>query len=214
MHYKAIFIDWHGTLSNSRFWERWANDASKQNLHKLAQHALFEDAEGLLVTKDWMRGLRSVENVINYLHDATGIATAELEDELRYTSENMVFINPDVVDRVEALRAMGVKVIIASDNMDTFRLWTVPALGLEEMFDDILTSETKGALKSDVGADGLSPFFSQYLRQNNLQPGETVLIDDNKELNLVESLGIDFLHVNESADLVYYLDDLIQAAEK
>ncbi len=214
MHYKAIFIDWHGTLSNSRFWERWANDASKQNLHKLAQHALFEDAEGLLVTKDWMRGLRSVENVINYLHDATGIATAELEDELRYTSENMVFINPDVVDRVEALRAMGVKVVIASDNMDTFRLWTVPALGLEEMFDDILTSETKGALKSDVGADGLSPFFSQYLRQNNLQPGETVLIDDNKELNLVESLGIDFLHVNESADLVYYLDDLIQAAEK
>lgn len=214
MHYKAIFIDWHGTLSNSRFWERWANDASKQNLHKLAQYALFEDAEGLLVTKDWMRGLRSVENVINYLHDATGIATAELEDELRYTSENMVFINPDVVDRVEALRAMGVKVVIASDNMDTFRLWTVPALGLEEMFDDILTSETKGALKSDVGADGLSPFFSQYLRQNNLQPGETVLIDDNKELNLVESLGIDFLHVNESADLVYYLDDLIQAAEK
>lgn len=211
MKYKTIFIDWHGTLSNSRFWDRWAKDVDKQHLHQQAQHALFEDAEGLLILKDWMRGLRSVNNVVSYLHDVTGIPAADLQDELRYTSENMAFINPDVVDRIETLRSMGVKVVIASDNMDTFRLWTVPALGLEELFDGILTSERRGALKSEVGEDGFSPFFSLYLQQNNLQPGEAVLIDDNQGLKLVESLGIDFLHVNVTANLVYYLDDLIRS---
>jgi FMN phosphatase YigB (HAD superfamily) len=210
MKYKTIFIDWHGTLSNSRFWDRWAKDIDKQHLHQQAQYALFEDAEGLLILKDWMRGLRSVNNVISYLHEATGIPAAELEDELRYTSENMAFINHDVVDRIETLRSMGAKVLIASDNMDTFRLWTIPALGLEGLFDGILTSERRGALKSEVNEDGFSPFFSLYLRQNNIQPGEAVLIDDNQELKLVESLGIDFLHVNAVADLVHHLDDLIQ----
>lgn len=210
MKYKTIFIDWHGTLSNSRFWDRWAKDVNKQHLHKRAQHALFEDTEGLLILKDWMRGLRSVDNVISYLHDVTGIPATDLEDELRYTAENMAFINPDVVGRIETLRSKGVKVIIASDNMDTFRLWTIPALGLEDLFDGILTSERQGALKSEVGEDGSSPFFSLYLRQNNLQPGEAVLIDDNQELKLVESLGIDFLHVNAAADLVDHLDDLIR----
>jgi FMN phosphatase YigB (HAD superfamily) len=210
MKYKTIFIDWHGTLSNSRFWDRWAKDVNKQHLHKRAQHALFEDTEGLLILKDWMRGLRSVDNVISYLHDVTGIPATDLEDELRYTAENMAFINPDVVDRIETLRSKGVKVIIASDNMDTFRLWTIPALGLEDLFDGILTSERQGSLKSEVGEDGSSPFFSLYLQQNNLQPGEAVLIDDNQELKLVESLGIDFLHVNAAADLVDHLDDLIR----
>lgn len=210
MKYKTIFIDWHGTLSNSRFWDRWAKDVNKQHLHKRAQHALFEDTEGLLILKDWMRGLRSVDNVISYLYDVAGIPATDLEDELRYTAENMAFINPDVVDRIETLRSKGVKVIIASDNMDTFRLWTIPALGLEDLFDGILTSERQGALKSEVGEDGSSPFFSLYLRQNNLQPGEAVLIDDNQELKLVESLGIDFLHVNAAADLVDHLDDLIR----
>lgn len=211
--YKTIFIDWHGTLSNSRFWDRWAKDENKQHLHQLAQHALFEDAEGLLVLNDWMRGLRSVDNVIGYIHDTTGIPSADLEDELRYTSENMAFINPDVVDRVETLRSMGVKVVIASDNMDTFRLWTIPAMGLEDMFDGILTSETQGALKSQIDEAGFSQFFGHYLQQNNLQPSEAVLIDDNEKLRLVESLGLDFLHVNETADLVSYLDNLIQAGE-
>lgn len=210
MKYKTIFIDWHGTLSDSRFWDRWANDPSKQKLHKLAQHALFESEEGILVAKDWMRGLRSVDNVMQYLHDVTGIALADMKDELQYTSENMVFINPDVVQRIEALRAKGVKVVIASDNMDTFRLWTIPALGLEDMFDGILTSDTQGALKSEVNADGFSQFFGHYLQQHKLQPGEAVLIDDNDSLRSVESLGIDFLHVNAAASLVHHLDDLLE----
>jgi FMN phosphatase YigB (HAD superfamily) len=210
MKYKTIFIDWHGTLSNSRFWDRWASDPNKQDLHKLAQHALFESEEGILVAKDWMRGLRSVDSVIQYLHEATGIAIDDMKDELRYTSENMVFINPDVVRRVEALRAKGVKLVIASDNMDTFRLWTIPALGLEDMFDGILTSDTQGALKSEVGADGFSQFFGHYLEQHKLQPGEAVLIDDNEKLQSVKSLGIDFLHVNAAASLVQHLDDLLE----
>lgn len=210
MKYKTIFIDWHGTLSNSRFWDRWANDPSKQNLHKLAQHALFESEEGILVAKDWMRGLRSVDDVVQYLHETTGIAVADMKDELRYTSENMVFINPDVIQRIEVLRSKGVKVVIASDNMDTFRLWTIPALGLDGMFDGILTSDTQGALKSEVATDGFSQFFSHYLRQHNLRPGEAVLIDDNEGLQSIKSLGIDFLHVNETASLVHHLDDLLE----
>lgn len=210
MKYKTIFIDWHGTLSDSRFWERWAKDPTKQKLHRLVRHALFESEEGLLIVRDWMRGLRSVDDVVRYLHDVTGITISDLKDELRYTSENMVFINPEVVHRIEALRAKGVKVLIASDNMDTFRLWTIPALGLEDMFDGILTSDTQGALKSEMGPQGFNQFFSPYLHEHNLQPGEAVLIDDTESLQSVESLGIDFLHVSAVASLLNHLDRLLE----
>ncbi len=125
MTYKAIFVDWNGTLSHSRFWERWAHDEKKRDDYKRIQHVLFEHPEGKLFIKEWMLGSKVTAHVLQYLHSKTNIPLAELESELRYSAENMDFSDPMVIDKVQILRNLGVKVVIATDNMDTFRLWTV-----------------------------------------------------------------------------------------
>lgn len=65
--------------------------------------------------------------------------------------------------------------------MDSFPRWTVPALTLTEMFDDILDSFTLKAMKGDFDETGKSMFFSDYLSKNNILPGESVLIDDSED---------------------------------
>ncbi len=86
-------------------------------------------------------------------------------------------------------------------------------LHLEELFDGILTSDTAGAFKTDISTDGGSAFFHLYLSQQGLKRGEAVLIDDSEDVRVVESLGIDFLHVNESATLSDHLEAMIQSSK-
>lgn len=209
MKYKTIFIDWNGTLSHSRFWDRWNNSQDEYRVYEQIQNVLFRDSEGKLIIQDWMRGLRSVGDVLQYIHDRTGIPINKLENELRYSSENMKFIDSNILDKIQIIRANGSKVVIATDNMDVFRYWTVDSLKLNEFFDGILTSDTAGALKTDMDSDGSSPFFRLYLTQNELSAGDSVIIDDSEDTKMLKSIGIDFLHVNQTSSLNDHLDAII-----
>lgn len=208
MPYKTIFIDWDGTLSKSRFWDRWNHDPEQYPRYTLIQDVLFNNDEGKLLILDWMRGLRSSANILQYLEDTTGIPYKELESELRYSSDNMTFINCSVIDKIQKIRAKGIKVVIATDNMDTFEHVTVPSLRLDELFDGVIISSNRGALKNEI-IDNTSQFFNLYIQQNGLQLHDSVLIDDNLDTKVVETLGIDFLHVNSRDDLSGHLDDLL-----
>jgi hypothetical protein len=53
----------------------------------------------------------------------------------------------------------------------------VPALQLDTIFDDILTSALCLALKGDL-VDGESPFFGPWLSEHGIKPSEVVLVDD------------------------------------
>lgn len=203
MKYKVVFVDWDGTLSNSRFWGRWEGTPRYEQI----QQALFRGGHDLL--KDWMRGVIVYEAILQYVESKTGIPYEELEDELRYSSENMRYIDPSVIDHIQKLRATGTKVVIATDNMDTFQRWTVPVLRLDALFDDILTSDTRRALKGDLYSDGASAFFSPYFSQSNAKPSETVLIDDNLDKRAVERIGIGFLHVNETTTLSHHIANIL-----
>ena len=211
MKYKTVFIDWNGTLSHSRFWDRLAYARDEYSRYEQIQNVLFHNQEGKLIVEDWMRGLRSAGNVLQYLHDRTGIPINELESELRYSSENMRFINAGVIEKIQTIRANGTRVVIATDNMDTFRHLTVKELRLNELFDGILTSDTAGALKTDIDPDGSSPFFRLYLAQNELSNGDAVIIDDSEDTRIVESFGIDFLHVKQTSSIDDHLDVIILA---
>ncbi len=206
MQYKVIFIDWDGTLSNSRFWDRWRDTPQ----YDLIQNTLFLSKEGRLVVNDWMLGFRSYVTVLQYVSGVTGIAYDDLATELQYSAENMKFIDDKAIAMIQKLREKGAKVLLATDNMDTFRIWTVPALKLESLFDGILVSDTRGAMKSHLNPDGSSAFFHHYLSQNGLKPEETVLIDDNLSTKIVEQFGMNFLHVNEGADLAAHLGDVLR----
>lgn len=201
--YKVVFVDWDGTLSNSKFWDRWTGTDKYSRIQK----ALFVD--GREYTHLWMKGLMTYSQVLTYVESKTGIPYKELADELEYSARNMEFIDNKAARLIHALRNKGVKVVIATDNMDTFRLWSVPGLALETLFDGILTSDTAGALKSESHDNGTSTFFFHYLAQNNIQPGESVLIDNSRDVKVVERFGIDFLHVNETTSLTQHLQDLL-----
>lgn len=210
MQYKVLFIDWDGTLSNSRFWSRWRDDPDNSNKYDLIQKVLFTSNEGRHILNDWMRGLRTYSNVLNYISNATAIPYDNLASELRYSAENMKFIDVNSVAIIQALRDAGMRVVIATDNMDTFNDWTVPALGLELMFDGILVSDARGALKTDSYDDRTSVFFGHYLSQNTIRPEETVLIDDNLDKRAVEQFGMNFLHANRIRPLVAHLDVILK----
>ncbi|HMR72796.1 MAG TPA: hypothetical protein PKD68_02200 [Candidatus Saccharibacteria bacterium] len=200
--YKAIFIDWDGTLSNSRFWHRWIGTDE----YELIQRVLFTDGREHL--RLWMTGLISYVQVLEYVTSRTGIAYKDLARELRYSAEHMSFIDHEIPGLIRELRRKGVKVVVATDNMDVFRLWTVPALGLEDLFDGILVSDSRGAVKVEVYDDGTSKFFHHYLSQNRISPGQSVLIDNSFDAKKVNEFGIDFLHVNNETSLVSHLQNL------
>jgi FMN phosphatase YigB (HAD superfamily) len=206
---KVLFIDWDGTLSNSRFWERWGITASEQAKYQLIQRVLFQNAQDLL--HDWMCGFRSTAFVVRYVAESTGIAYDELFNELRYSCENMKFIDGSDIEAIRKIRAKGTKVLVATDNMDTFRHWTVPALKIHDKFDGVLISDTRGAMKAHLQTDGTSMFFNHYLSQNNINPGDTVLIDDSVNNKVVESFGMNFLHVNSTTPLSRHLSQLASA---
>lgn len=203
MKHKILFIDWDGTLSNSRFWERWSLSSENIPKYELIQKVLFHDAQNLL--HDWMCGWVPMVTVVEYVSRSTGIPYEELLDELRYSCENMKFIDVDVIDHVQKIRQKGMKVLIATDNMDTFRHWTMPALKINDYFDGTLISDTRGALKVQSHADGTSMFFNHFFTQNNIKPQESVLIDNSLNNKSVEKFGMNFLHVNEETPLTKHL---------
>lgn len=199
MGYKVVFVDWDGTLSESRFWGRWAGTLRYQQI----QETLFRDGRNLL--QDWMRGRITYATILRHVADKTGIPYKALEDELRYSAENMSYINPSVIEVVQKIRANDVKVVIATDNMDTFQRWTASALQLNVSFDGILTSNTQGALKADFNNNGTSAFFLPYFLQSGVDPAKTVLIDDSLDAKVVERIGMEFLHVTEATPLTHHL---------
>jgi FMN phosphatase YigB (HAD superfamily) len=158
---------------------------------------------------NWMLGNISQEGVIDFLSNHTGLPAHLLTDELRYSAENMQFIDELSLNRIEKLRTMGALVILATDNTDTFGQYTVPSLQLKVHFDDILCSSSINHLKTDTGSKGSSRFFGQYMQKMGVSPEYSVLIDDCADSAIVEKSKMQFRHVTEKQSAIDHLDDII-----
>jgi len=199
---KVIFIDWDGTLSKSRFWQHWLSK-DPQSYNKI-QQTLFTRNERML--QDWMRGYVSVERIVNKIAYMTGIDYQYLISELEESCKSMTLTYPRVLDIIKEKQDDGVKVVIATDNMDTFERWTVPSLKLDKHFAGILSSPKRGALKADVTEDGTSLFFDQYLTQNSIKPNESLLIDDRNISKVTEKWGMGFIQVTPLFSIIDALE--------
>lgn len=211
MSYEAVFIDWDGTLSNSRFWERWRDDPVDRVKYAKIQTTLFESAAGKSLIKSWMTGAY-YENVLKELSEMTDLPRGELEDELQYSAENMKFTDEGVLKSIYRLREMGTLAVIATDNMDTFKLWTVPSLDLNEHFDHVLSSSSLKYLKSTAMLNGKSWFFHHYLNSMGILPEKTVLIDNSPCPPCVKETGINFRLVTDEQPLSYHLDEILDTS--
>ncbi|MFA5210970.1 MAG: hypothetical protein WC414_00510 [Patescibacteria group bacterium] len=168
---KVIFIDWYKTLSNSLFWDNSIYFSSFREF-------LFINNRPLL--DSWMRGEYTYLDIAKILSEKFSISFTDILSDLEYSSKNMKFVSEDIPILLNKIRNKGIKVVLASDNMDTFRKFTMPAMNLEKMFDDFLLSPEIKALKKDIKDDSLV-FFAKYFEKNNLLYNEAILIDDNDE---------------------------------
>jgi FMN phosphatase YigB (HAD superfamily) len=193
MSYKCIFVDWYKTLSVSVFWEQFKEaDHPCHAFYKPISHFLFVESPVLL--RNWMRGDLASEKVVDRLCHALHLEPEILLRELILSCQHMQLISENSLNLITALRLKGIKVLIATDNMDTFHRWTVPSLRLDTYFDHILSSFELHALKADIDGQGKSLFFSSYLKSNAINPGESLLLDDSNETfgHIIRQSGIDY----------------------
>lgn len=161
----TVFVDFHGTICNDRYWRSLANE------HQQALQALLFEKSSHLVG-EWMRGLHTAEAV-------NQIVAAELN--LSYEAVWTTFVADcrsmrvphTVLTRLKLLRPLA-NIVLITGNMDSFTRFTAPALGLDGYFDAISNSFDEGRLKTDDGGS----LFSQYARQFGTPIDQCVLVDD------------------------------------
>ena len=194
MRPSVIFLDFDGTICGSRFWGHWADEGKYSNTNRLIQERLFKASPDMLT--GWMRGGYTSEDIIQRISNDVGLSPDELLVGLRESCEQMRLLDKRILPAVKSLRQSGVKVVIATDNMDTFLRWTAPALNLAKHFDAILDSYSLQALKRDKDELGRSKFFGKFFDENRIDPMSTVLIDDGIHNATVKDFGMGFIQIS------------------
>jgi len=209
MEPKVIFLDFDGTISRSRFWGHWAKSSKYKETNDLIQEMFFKATPDTLT--EWMRGEWSAENITDTISKAIDVPSDILLSGLRESCEQMELLNHRILPIVKRLRNGGQKVVLATDNMDTFKRWTIPALHLNEHFDSILDSHTLRALKRDNDRFGKSKFFGKFLSDNGISPTETVLVDDSASNMAVNEFGMKFIQATSDSSIESILASLSRA---
>lgn len=209
MNKKVVFIDWNRTLSYSLFWEHLKDSGHVNNRHHTAiEKWLFVDNKDVI--KPWMLGDYSTEEVIAKMSRDILVDQELILDELIHSCKNMTLCSPDVEDLVGQLRDRGILVVIATDNMDTFRRYTAPSLGLDMLFDEILISSELGKLKDQPLPGDKIGFFDDYLAEKDLSYQDAVLLDDSPDSSgKYSKLGFERILIDSPAKLISVLESMI-----
>jgi len=156
-----------------------------------------------------MRGKYTSEQIIEFIAKNTQQDYQLLLNEFIKSCQEMKYVSPRIPQLIKKLRKKGIKVVIATDNMDSFTRWTVPALRLDVLFDDVLNSYNLKVLKTDSDDKGESIFFKNLNKNYTIK--NSLLIDDLLDVKpIIKSLKIDFLHVTKESELQDHLKTLLQ----
>jgi FMN phosphatase YigB (HAD superfamily) len=178
---KIIFIDWNGTLSKSRFWQQLSDPKNELNkIYQSIEKWFFEKNNELL--DDWMLGKKNARQVCYILGARWKINHQVLYKNLIVSCRQMRIFDQKAEKIIRAIKKQGTKVLVASDNMDVFRDFTIPALKLDKIFDNFLLSNEVGCFKYSVQKNKL-PFFESYLASQDKSYQEVVLLDDSPDKN-------------------------------
>lgn len=153
----------------------------------------------------WMRGELTYEQVCKQIANANNLNYEIVRSNLEESCKNMTLSPIEIIELTQNIKKQKIKVVIATDNMDTFRKFTIPSLSLNNIFDDFLISCELGVLKYDTMNNQI-PFFDSYLKKNNLSYGDALLLDDSKDSSgIYHKLGFEIGLVKNSSDLLNYL---------
>ena len=214
--YKSLFIDWHNTLSTSLFWGHLQDPAHRNHhLFRILQ-PLPPEIHKTLFTP-WMKGGLTSEEVIYAMSEKLDLDYHLVWQEFILGCQSMQLISEEIIPLISEIRAKGVKVVIATNNTDSFSRWTVPSLKLHEAFDAILNSADVRGLKWDVDEKGQSLFFADFLQKQGPHPGESALIDDNDSemaRERTQRFGIEYRRIEPQIGLVPELRAIIASLHK
>ncbi len=203
---KTIFLDWNGTICNNVFWQQLNNNSTKEIFEKIKK-CLFIDSRNLI--DPWMKNQLSMNDIINTIYNETKINKQFLKEQLIFSSENMNFVNPEIPNIIKSIQEKGIKIVLASDNMDVFR-YTISKLKLDLLFDDLLLSNEIGFLKTEWTGN-TSLFFKNYIKRKNLNPNECILIDDSKKLtDMCHDIGMQNLKIDNCHETINKLKIFLQ----
>ncbi len=203
MNVRVVFVDWHKTLSTSLFWQQGPGCRLSAADSARVRSYVFSRAE---LIREWMLGAVAAEDVCTSAAGSLGLAAADLLADLEHSCRRFEFYDPASVDALHAIRGQGIKVILATDNMDAFCRWTVPALRLGGIFDAILDSASLGVLKNGL-IGGHSPFFGPWLSDQYIAPSEAVLVDDSPPASAA-AIGLGTRLVEHPGELASVLTQL------
>jgi FMN phosphatase YigB (HAD superfamily) len=182
------------------FWSQLSDSSHKYHKYfKKITKTVFNSDVNLV--EDWMRGNYSAEHIAEIININTGLDQSIIFDELKKSCENMQFVSSKISQLITSIRKKGIKVGIATDNMDTFLRFTVPAMNLSNLFDDFLVSSSLGFLKKDH-KNSKPYFFQKFLIEKKLDYSDLLLIDDSSDINeLYEKVGLKVLNIKNSKNL-------------
>lgn len=211
MKKKVVFIDWNKTLSYSLFWEHLQDKNHPNHQHLPAiEKWLFVDNRNII--DPWMRGEFSAEDIVGKMSQDTGIDSNMILGELRRSCEEMRYCIDNLEDIIGRLQASGIKVVIATDNMDTFSRFTIPAMRLDAIFDGILSSYDIGCLKDDDHPDDSIPFFEEYLAKRGWNYADAILLDDSPDKRgKYKRLGFERVLIDSPKSLRVELERFVDA---
>lgn len=171
---KNILIDFHATICFDYFW-RSVSDIE----HMQITETLF--ANNTEVIEDWMIGKYKSEDVNKYLSEKLELDYNYLWNIFVRDCETM-FIDPEIIGLLKELRKKY-KIYLVTDNVDSLDRFTIPALNLNEVFDDIINSYNHACVKTN----GL---FNALQDKQKIDFSESIMIDDSVSvITKFETLG-------------------------
>jgi hypothetical protein len=201
----CLFVDWHQPLSISIFWGQFSDpERPCHALFALMLSRLPGPAGESTWVLSWMRGKLTSEDVLADICRGTNVDLMYVLQTLQDRCQQMRLVSEAIPRMVAALRAKGLRVVIATDNMDAFPRWTIPSPRRARCSMIFLCSFEQRALKRDVDQDGCSRFFADYWQRHHISWGESLLLDDGcKDFGAsTRRLGIDCQHIEPGRGLV------------
>lgn len=171
---RVLFVDWHGVLSDARFWTSVRHHPAVASLD-------LDEALSRLYTSgavdEWMRGKLSTRHVVTQfiVEDGNPALVAFFED--RVIHECVVSTTRRKLVQVLMALKSSYHLVLATDNMDCFSEALPSRRDLMRVFDDYLTSVEVGALKSEDP----QRFFLPWLEDHDIPVEAAVLIDDRRK---------------------------------
>ena len=205
MGYKVIFIDWYRTLSSSLFYVDNLHQNQGVGVCNYFRYKTFENNEEMI--EKWIRGKISHKEIIAKFAKDDAEYKMALEM-LKNSCYNMQFDRECFIPLIQKIRKRGVKVVIATDNMNVFTDWVVPSLNLREYFDDIISSNVSGYKKMDIVSEKLV-FFDAFLKKNKMSYEDALMVDDSFQTIIsCQKCGMHVHQVKSSNDVEYILRKL------